>query len=481
MNISHLNIGILHSLIGKNDGVSIVIDQSVEAMVNHLEIPLGNIYFLSAHTSPRFNSFTDEVFWHKNDIHKEIVNNFSSEPPPFLDSMIHENAMYAKEVIEKFIEKNKIDFLIAHNTSHPYNFITAVGLGYYLEERRRKGYTWPKVISWWHDSYFERGKFSSPNKVVKKYLQYLPGLELDGIVFINKTQPDYAKIIMKKYGRNDYKEYLRKYSVIIPNTCDVSWNWKSRDWKSSKLQAPEPDSYNRSFYRDIGLLDKIKKRDLTINDAVILLQHTRVVPRKKIETAIDFGFKLEEKFRKNNNRKCIVLLVSGHSGDEEEEYKTFLKNYADEKGRRCPDAEFILIFGEKNIFSHRDIIVDKKYYKFSEIPLIVAASGGIGTYFSEIEGYGNNLLETVSSGLPTVINKYEIYENEIEPLGFKLPSIKNGKLTEKVVHEAYELLTDIPARNKLIAHNLKVLEKRLSHRIIAKKLAPFFERVAFMT
>ena len=33
MKLNDLRIGIIHSLIGKNDGVSIVIDQTVEAMV----------------------------------------------------------------------------------------------------------------------------------------------------------------------------------------------------------------------------------------------------------------------------------------------------------------------------------------------------------------------------------------------------------------------------------------------------------------
>ena len=67
MDISHLNYGIIHSLIGKNDGVSIVIDQPVNAMVKDLEIQLGNIYFLAAHSSPRFNAETNEIFWHKNE------------------------------------------------------------------------------------------------------------------------------------------------------------------------------------------------------------------------------------------------------------------------------------------------------------------------------------------------------------------------------------------------------------------------------
>ncbi|MDZ7774762.1 MAG: hypothetical protein U5L09_03675 [Bacteroidales bacterium] len=50
MNIHHLNIGIIHSLVGKNDGVSIVIYQTVNAMVDFDVV--GNIFFLAAHTSP---------------------------------------------------------------------------------------------------------------------------------------------------------------------------------------------------------------------------------------------------------------------------------------------------------------------------------------------------------------------------------------------------------------------------------------------
>jgi len=79
--------------------------------------------------------------------------------------MIHENALRVKEIIGNFVRQHSIDLLIAHNTSHPYNFITAVGLGYYFEEMRKKGIIWPKILVWWHDSYFEREQFSKPNPV----------------------------------------------------------------------------------------------------------------------------------------------------------------------------------------------------------------------------------------------------------------------------------------------------------------------------
>ncbi|HEX2395561.1 MAG TPA: hypothetical protein VHI78_09445, partial [Bacteroidales bacterium] len=168
MDISHLNYGIIHSLIGKNDGVSIVIDQSVNAMVRNLNIGLGNIYFLAAHTSPRFNAHTNDIFWHKNEIHKTIISHFNdqadeSDPEArSLDRLIHENAVIARGIIADFVQENSIDIIIAHNISHLYNFITAVGLGYYFEELRSQNLIWPKILVWWHDSYFERDQFSTP-------------------------------------------------------------------------------------------------------------------------------------------------------------------------------------------------------------------------------------------------------------------------------------------------------------------------------
>ena len=175
---------------------------------------------------------------------------------------------------------------------------------------------------------------------------------------------------------------------------------------------------------------------------VITLQHTRIVPRKKIETAIDLAFRLEEKFEQEGVNKCVALIVTGHSGDEQNQYKKWLKNYYREQYAKREHSNVIFIMGEGVILSHRDIIVDKKYYKFAELPGVVAAAGGIGTYFSEVEGFGNNLLELISFGVPTVINKYEVYKEEIEKIGFKLPATEKCEITQELVDESYRLLTD---------------------------------------
>ncbi len=480
MNISHLNIGIVHSLIGKNDGVSIVIDQSVKAMTEYMEIPLGNIFFLSAHCSPRFNAETNEIFWHKNPLHKKIIHNFSNpSPPPELSREIHAGAQKAKKIIADFVRRNNIDLLIAHNTSHPYNFITAVGIGYYIEECRKNGLIWPKVLVWWHDSYFERSYFGTPGDVIMKYLKYLPGLDIDGIAFINHIQCGFAREHLSCFSDNirKYKDFFERRTDVIPNTCEINWKWKRKKWGRNKLVHPPQDDYNADFFKDIGLLHALEDRGFRLEDAVILLQHTRVVPRKRIDVALDFAFKLEKRFRKD--KKCVVLLVSGHSGDERNEYKKELKTYYSKKTAEDPGAHVIFHFGERNIISHRDIIVDKKFYRFSEIPSIIAAHGGIGTYFSEHEGFGNNLLEMVCSGLPAVINRYDVYKNEIEHLGFDFPHVDGCKLDRKLIKKAYTLLTEMKTRNKMVKHNLQVADRKLSHKIIADKLTPLIYNILF--
>lgn len=481
MNISHLNVGIIHSLIGKNDGVSIVIDQTVNAMVKDMGINLGNIFFLAAHTSPRFNAETDEILWHKNDIHKKVIQHFSTEPPKGLDREIHEHAMYAKSVIKAFVEKNDIDLLVAHNTSHPYNFITAVGLGYYLEELHGNGIIWPNVLVWWHDSFFERDRFKNPNPVIEKYLKYLPGTEIDGVAFINNDQPGLARKYFENFKMKNLDRFFKERSHVVPNTSDIPWDWQSQPWEGNKLVHPPQDHYNDSLFKDIGLECELDKRGFNIDDTVFLLQHTRVVPRKKIEVAIDFAFELEKKYKVDGHRKCIAIIVSGHSGDEMEEYKKSLIQYHEARSNVDPDSNVVIVFGENRILSHRDIIVDKKYYKFAEVPSIIAAKGGLGTYFSEVEGFGNNLLEMISLGLPVLINRYEVFKSDIEAYGFDLPYIDEVILTPKLVDQGYKLLTDIKYRNKVVKHNLEVLRDKLDHKIIADKLKPLIMNMFMRT
>src|SRR5687768_14082540 len=103
MNLSKLNIGILHSLIGKNDGVSIVIDQSIEAMVRYMDVSQDNVYFLSALAPARLNKMEDDIFWHKNEANKYILKHYRTDPPEGFEDFIENHVAQAEHFIAKFI------------------------------------------------------------------------------------------------------------------------------------------------------------------------------------------------------------------------------------------------------------------------------------------------------------------------------------------------------------------------------------------
>ena len=264
MDISRLKVGILHTLIGKNDGVSIVIDQTIKTMVKQMNIPLGNIFYLAGHSPPRLNTTLDNIFWHRNEENRYILSNYSGTAPVGFNKKINEYANYAKNIIAKFIEENELDLFIIHNSCHPSNFIYAIAAGMYFEERRKEGITLPRYLLWWHDSHFERARFSKPNNVIAKFLKYIPGPDVDGIVFINTEQPQYGKKYLKSLGTKNIKQYFDRKTCLIPNTCDIHWDWEDHIQRKVELTPPQ-DQYNNTFYKDIGLLDQLDENGFKIS------------------------------------------------------------------------------------------------------------------------------------------------------------------------------------------------------------------------
>jgi glycosyltransferase involved in cell wall biosynthesis len=475
MDISRVKVGILHSLIGKNDGVSIVIDQTIKTMVKKMEIPLGNIYYLAGHSPPRMNTVLDNVFWHRNEDNRYILEHYSQPAPEGFEERIREAALYAKGIISEFIEDNGLDVFIVHNSCHPSNFVFAVAVGMYFEERRAEGLALPHYLLWWHDSHFERKRFADSNDVIKKFIKYIPGPDVDGIVFINTVQPKFGRQYLESLGRNDIDSYFERKTCVIPNTCDISWKWRTLQERSLPLIPPQ-DQYNNSFFKDIGLLDELEKMGESLEDSVMLLQHTRVVERKRIDVAIDFAFAIQERYKKDKQDKCVILLVSGHSGDEHDSYREKMEQYFIEQQKE-KKAKVIFIFGEALILPNREVLVNKKYYDFADIPAVVAAVGGMGTYFSEVEGFGNNLLEMMALGLPVILNRYSIYNSDLAPMGFDVAEVDDCQLTDEAVEKSYAYLTQPKVREAAIAHNLEVLDGMLNHDVMANKLTPLIQNL----
>jgi len=375
------------------------------------------------------------------------------------------------------VEKNRLDLLIAHNMSHPYNFVAAVGLGQYIEERRKDGIVSPRCLLWWHDSHFERDLFREPSPVIREYLRYVPSPLMDGIVFINSRQPALAVRHFEANRQNVKRQFFQRKTAVIPNTYDVPWNWKEATAEANELVHPPQDSFNRTFLADVGVEQVARVFGMDLDQTVLLLQHTRVVPRKRIDVAIDFAFGIAEMFHTKGEQKCIVLLVSGPSGDEQGSHREQLRQHFAARQIRDSHLKVAFILGEQLIFPHREIVVDRKYYSFSDVPGIVAAHGGLGTYFSEVEGFGNNLLEMMGMALPVAINRFDVYQSDLADYGFRLPDTTGCALTDDIMQESYRLLTDLPYRNEVVCHNLGVMEEKLSHKVMAEKLEPLLHNL----
>ncbi len=475
MNLSKLNIGILHSLIGKNDGVSIVIDQSIQAMVRYMDVSQDNIYFLSALAPARLNKLEDDIFWHKNEANKYILKHYHREPPEGFEDFIEDHVTQAEDIIAKFIDDNHIDLFIVHNASHPTNFVYAIAVGRYFEKLRHQRQYLPRYLLWWHDSHFERERFLHPNPVIKSFLDYIPGPYAHGIVFINTAQAALARQVYKSHFNHhqDTRRFFSQNTTVIPNTCDIPWSWKRQPshGDGETPLAPPIDNFNKNFFEDIGLLAELEELGASLDETLLILQHTRVVARKRIDYAIDFAFLMHERLLNKGCKKATALIISGHSGDEDDAYVNQLLLHFEAKLKQATHPEgIILLFAEHRIFAEREVIIDKRYYRFRDIPGIIARHGGVGSYFSESEGYGNNLLEMISMGLPVLINRYPVYKKDIEPLGFMLPAIEDGQFTGDFLEAAEALVADPQKRAEVVRHNLNVLDKKLNHKVISKKM-----------
>lgn len=456
--IPKLRYGIIHSQIGFADGVSIVIDQIEETLHKRRKIPKSNFYYLVGKTKQKSNNiYTNQRIWHKHPTNKLMLKKFEEGYTDEETTKIEKDIETVKERIKSFVTDNKIDILIVHNSSHPVNFVSSVALSRYYKEAHEKNEPTPKYILWWHDSHLERARFAQPHPQVRNYLiEGVPGSYVDYIIFINSLQFQTAEqyfLELDRYKKGYYDKIFNNH-VVIYNTTD-------RFIESfPELERRKDTTLEEKFCKEFEIEDLLQKNDLELHDVQFVLQHTRIVARKRIEFAIEYCYALYKQLREKNVKKALVLFISGHSGDELDGYKKKLKKMYKNILKQDPEAKFFLIFAENY----------KSDLKFEQIPTIIATLGGIATYFSEVEGFGNNLLEVMASGLIPIVYTYPVFVSDIEKKGFKVIKLRDFSVDETSIQETITLITSDRKKQIWVNTNLKLLQKHFSHKIISRKL-----------
>ena len=174
--------------------------------------------------------------------------------------------------------------------------------------------------------------------------------------------------------------------------------------KSVDNPAPKPDEYTKNLREDLGLAP----------DDLIILQPTRIVPRKGIEHAIELVHRLGRKAK---------LVISHASGDEGYDYEMRVRDYS---ALMKVDTLFV-----SDIINEKRGLTDdgRKIYTLEDI----YPHADLVTYPSNFEGFGNAFLEAIYYSKPIVVNNYSIYSADIKPKGFDVIEIDgNNPLLQDV-------------------------------------------------
>ena len=316
-----------------------------------------------------------------------------------------------KHHLHKFVDKFGIDLLIVENAlALPMN----VPLGLALTELIAE--TCLPTIAHHHDFYWERSRYAVT--AADDYLRAAFPPTLNSI----------RHVVINSFAGRQLALRAGVSSTILPNVMDFA------------SPPPPPDEYTARLRAELGIQP----------GEFLLLQPTRIVPRKRIEQAIELARRL--------NMKC-ALVISHRSGDEGVHYETYLRSYARLMGVR-------VLFAADRFDQQRGQTEDGR-------PIFSLADAyqqaDLVTYPSRVEGFGNAFLETIYYSRPIVMSTYAIFKTDIQPKGFRVIGFEDF-ITEDTVKAAREVLTNPELAQEITQHNYTLGRRYYSYEVLEQRL-----------
>jgi glycosyltransferase involved in cell wall biosynthesis len=404
-------IGFIATRISGNDGVSLEISKWADVLKR-----LGHTcYYITGQSDrpeDRTRIIPEAHFRHPiiDRINKECFGRETRTPE--LSEQIHEMTWIIKEKLHTALQRYELDLIIAENClTIPMNIPLGLAL---VETVIENGI---RCIAHHHDFVWERERFLV--NAVDDFIHAAFPPPLSEIQHV---------VINSQAGR----EFSRNTGLpcrIIHNVMDF------------ENPPSPPDEYSNDFRETLGLSP----------DDILVLQPTRVVPRKGIEHSIEL-------VRQLNNNRC-KLVISHSTGDEGEAYAERIRNYANLLG--VP-----VVFADSLIKHQRGVNEEgRKQYTIWD----AYQHADLITYPSTYEGFGNAFLEAIYYKKPILCNRYGIYRTDIEPCGFKV-ILMDGFLTEDVVTKVRRVLEDKDYEYELTEHNYEVARRYFSYRQVQDEL-----------
>jgi len=343
-------------------------------------------------------------------INEQILG--TKQRTPQVTQAIHDLRSLLKVQLHEFIDRFNIDLLIAENVL---TIPMHVPFGLALTETIAE--TQLPTISHNHDFFWERVRFS--RNAVSDYLRmaFPPGL------------PNIKHVVINSEAQEQLALRTGVSSTIIPNVLNF------------ETPPNSDDEGILAFRESIGLAPADR----------MILQPTRIVKRKGIESAIELVKELDDPRNK--------LVISHEAGDEGLEYAEWLKDYACEHG-----VDLRLISGHIS-----DPWTRKSPGKSGCTLWDVYPYADFITYPSRYEGFGNAFLEAIYFKKPLLINRYSTFVRDIEPLGFDLATM-DGYLSKETVREVRNILESSEKRQNMGDHNYRIATRHYSYRVLRGQL-----------
>jgi len=374
-----------------------------------------SVYFMAGmlDTDPAISYFAPKAFFGHEEI-VEVQNAIFVEKKRTseVSKRIQELKEELKAEIQKFHEKFGFEILVVQNAlAIPVNIPLGLAITEFIIE------TEIPTIAHHHDFFWERERFYTPLAIDYLRAAFPP------------VHPKIQHVVINSIAGQKFGSYTGSPWTLIPNVVDF------------KVLPPEIDDYNRDFRKEIGIDE----------DSLLVLQPTRVISRKGIETAAELVKRLDH--------PKALLVISHKAGDEGQDYLMRIEEFvkligvdlkiiADRIGlERGFDENGKKIYTLWDVYQHADLV----------------------TYPSAYEGYGNAFVEAIYFRKPIVMNRYSIFVADIEPKGFEVISFDNY-ITQQTINKINDLLKN-PERITQMAENNYMLGWRyLSFEMLEEKI-----------
>lgn len=334
--------------------------------------------------------------------------------PPEINASIRSIAEHIKGKLAEFVKQFGVDILLPENAlTIPMHIPLGLAITDFIAE------TGLPTIAHHHDFYWERTRFTI--SAVRDYLE----------MAFPPVLPQIQHAVINSAARDQLAWRKGVAAIVVPNVIGFE-------------HPPHPPQRELSAIREsIGIAP----------DDILILQPTRVVPRKGIEHAITSVARL-------NNPKC-KLVISHESGDEGDAYLHALQEMAEQSG-----VDLRLV---KTVVPHFSGGEPEPTPEGSVSLWELYPCSDLVTYPSLYEGFGNALLEAFYFKVPVLINRYSIWVQDIEPKGFRTVCM-DGYVTNELVEELGKVLSDETLRTEMVEHNYRVATRYFSYAVLRRRL-----------